>query len=156
MEVAVKLPDGVEYPPRPVDTGHSYFCTPSIETVILCLALLMLMRMAEPALLAPGSALDCELGSDSIFVAVELLGALGAAVSERASGMAGLELGGAPVNSDWARTSEVPVLLESEPLCALAGEASSTAKKATMTKPTKLRRFRGEPTELMPCPNCAY
>src|SRR5215471_11729844 len=46
IEVAVYVPDGVEYPARPVDTGQSYFSTPSKKTVIFCLVLSMLMRMA--------------------------------------------------------------------------------------------------------------
>src|SRR6516165_6098997 len=45
MESGVKVPDGVEYPALPVDTGQSYRCTPSNKTVILCLVLSMLMTM---------------------------------------------------------------------------------------------------------------
>src|SRR6188472_4300095 len=45
MEMGVKVPDGVEYPALPVDTGQSYRCTPSNKTVILCLVLSMLMTM---------------------------------------------------------------------------------------------------------------
>src|SRR5215469_17507831 len=72
IEVAVKVPVGVEYPARPVDTGHSYFCIPFTKTVIFCLALLMSIRMAEPAFLGPGLASGCEPpGSDSVFAAVE-------------------------------------------------------------------------------------
>jgi hypothetical protein len=49
MESAAKVPDGVEYPALPVDTGQSYRCTPSNKTVILWLALSMLMRMLDAA-----------------------------------------------------------------------------------------------------------
>src|SRR5262249_2823920 len=47
MEVAVKVPDGVEYPALPVETGQLYLSTPSRKTVISCLVLSMLMRMVE-------------------------------------------------------------------------------------------------------------
>jgi len=47
-----------------------------------------------------------------------------------------LELVGAPVDLDWAWAPAVPVL-ESEPVCALAGKASITAKKGTVTRPRK-------------------
>src|SRR5262245_55561432 len=50
MEVAVWVPDGVEYPAFPVETGHSYFVTPSRATVILCLDLSMVTWMVEAAL----------------------------------------------------------------------------------------------------------
>src|SRR6188472_577145 len=49
IESGVKVPDGVEYPDLPVDTGQSYRCTPSNATVILCLVLSMLMRMVGAA-----------------------------------------------------------------------------------------------------------
>ena len=49
MEMGVKVPDGVEYPALPVDTGQSYRCTPSNKTVILCLVLSMLMTMVGAA-----------------------------------------------------------------------------------------------------------
>ena len=44
IELAVKVPDGVAYPGRPVEIGQSYRSTPSTETVIFCLDLSMLMR----------------------------------------------------------------------------------------------------------------
>src|SRR5262245_65192999 len=50
MDVGVKVPDGVEYPGRPVDTRQSYFFDPSTKTDIACLALSMAMRMLEPLL----------------------------------------------------------------------------------------------------------
>ena len=49
IESGVKVPDGVEYPDLPVDTGQSYRCIPSNATVILCLVLSMLMRMVGAA-----------------------------------------------------------------------------------------------------------
>src|SRR5262245_17274975 len=51
MDVGAKVPDGVEYPGRPVDTRQSYFFDPSTKTDIACLALSMVMRMLEPLLL---------------------------------------------------------------------------------------------------------
>jgi hypothetical protein len=75
----------------------------------------MLIRTAEPAFLGPGLASGCEPpGSDSTFAAVELVCVLGVAALEPV--VAGFELVGAPVNSDWARAPAVPVLLESEPV----------------------------------------
>src|SRR5262249_3286075 len=53
MDVAVKVPVGVAYPGRPVDTRQSYFLVPSIKTDIFCVVLSMAMRMLEP--LAPGA-----------------------------------------------------------------------------------------------------
>src|SRR5262245_65163373 len=48
MDVGLKVPDGVEYPGRPVDTRQSYFFDPSTKTDIFCLALSMAMRTWEP------------------------------------------------------------------------------------------------------------
>src|SRR4029079_10938516 len=42
--LAVKVPDGVAYPGRPVEIGQSYRSTPSTETVIFCSDSSMLMR----------------------------------------------------------------------------------------------------------------
>src|SRR5262245_56403302 len=110
----------------------------------------MLIRTAEPAFLGPeldsGSAPS---GLDSAFAAGELVFMLGVAVLEPASGVAGLELLGPPVNSDWARAPTVPVLLESELVCALAGKASITVKRGTTTK---LRKCLGEVSTHMYCP----
>ena len=47
MEVGVKVPEGVEYPARPVDTGQSYRSSPSKKTVILWLVLSMLIRTVD-------------------------------------------------------------------------------------------------------------
>jgi hypothetical protein len=47
MEVGVKVPEGVEYPARPVDTGQSYRSSPSKKTVIFWLVLSMLMRTVD-------------------------------------------------------------------------------------------------------------
>ena len=83
--------------------------------VILCLALLMLIRMAEPAFF--GSRLDCGCeppGSDSTFTAVESVCVLGAAPLEPVFGVPGLELVDPPVNSDWPRAPVAVVLLVSE------------------------------------------
>ena len=88
--------------------------------------------MAELAFLGPGLDRGCEPpGSDSAF-AGDLVGV---AVSASVFGVAGLELVGPPVNSDWAGAPAVLVLgvLESEPVCALAGKASIATRKATNT-----------------------
>src|SRR5262249_31305611 len=99
----------------------------------------MLIRTAEPAFLGPGLDSGCApSGLDSAFAAGELV-----------SGAAGLELLGPPVNSDWARAPTVPVLLESELVCALAGKASITVKRGTTTK---LRKCLGEVSTHMYCP----
>ena len=87
------------------------FCVPSTKTVIFCLALLMLIRMAEPVFL--GSGLDCGCeppASDSAFAAVELVCVLGVAVLESVFAVAGLELLGPPVNSDWTWAPAGPML----------------------------------------------
>jgi len=57
-----------------------------------------------------------------------------------------LELAGPPVNLDWARAPAVPVLLESELVCAFAGKASIAAKRGTITK---LRKCLGEASRHM-------
>src|SRR5262249_37566428 len=103
------------------------------KTVIFCLALLMLIRMAEPAFLGPGLASGCEpLGSDSALAAAASVCVLVVAVEP---GVAGFELIGAPITSDWARAPAVLVfgVLEPEPVCAFAGKASIPSKKATIT-----------------------
>jgi hypothetical protein len=98
----------------------------------------MLIRTAEPAFLGPGLDSGCApSGIDSAFAAGELVFMLGVAVIEPPSGVAGLELVGPAVNSDWARAPAVPVLLESELVCALAGKASIPAKRGTTTKVPK-------------------
>jgi hypothetical protein len=104
----------------------------------------MLIRMAEPAFLGPGLDSGCvPPGSDSVFAGVELVCVLGVAVSASFFGVAGLELLGPPVNSDWAWAPAVLVLgvLGSEPVCALAGKASIPTRKATNTG---LRKCLGE------------
>jgi hypothetical protein len=104
----------------------------------------MLIRMAEPAFLGPGLDSGCvPPGSDSVFAGVELVCVLGVAVSASFFGVAGLELVGPPVNSDWAWAPAVLVLgvLGSEPVCALAGKASIPTRKATNTG---LRKCLGE------------
>src|SRR5262249_7941432 len=109
----------------------------------------MLIRTAEPAFLVPGLDSDCAPpGSDSAFAAVELVSVLGVAVLEPVFGVAGLELVGPPVNSDCAGALAVPVPLESELVCALAGRARITAKKGTITKQ---RKCLGEATRHMSC-----
>src|SRR5262249_19569568 len=115
----------------------------------------MLIRTAEPAFLGPGLDSGCApSGLDSAFSAGELVFMLGVAVSEPVSGVvAGLEPLGPPFTSDWARAPTVPVLLESELVCALAGKASITAKRGTITK---LRKCLGEVSTHMSCPlGCA-
>src|SRR5215472_4775310 len=96
----------------------------------------MLITTAEPVfLLVPGLDSDCAPpGSDSAFAAVELVSVLGVAVLGPVFGVAGLALVGPPVNSDCAGALAVPVALESEPVCALAGKASITTKKAKQQK----------------------
>src|SRR5262249_39157733 len=117
---------------------------------ISCLVLSMLIRTAEPAFLDPGLDSGCApSGLDSAFAAGELVFMLVVAVLEPVSGVAGLELVGPPVNSDWARAPTVPVLLESELVCALAGKASITAKRGTTAK---LRKCLGEVSTHMHCP----
>ena len=66
---------------------------------------------------------------------VVLVCVLGVAVSASVFGVAGLELVDPPVESDWASAPAVLVLavLESEPVCALAGKASIPTRKATNT-----------------------
>ena len=106
----------------------------------------MLIRIGEPAFLVPGLDSGCAPpGLDSAFVAVELVFVLGVAVLEPV-GVAGLELVGPPVNSDWARAPAVPVLLESELVWAFAGKASIAAKRGTITK---LRKCLGEASRHM-------
>ena len=56
---------------------------------------------------------------------------------------------GPPVNSDWAWAPAVPMLLESELVCAHAGKASITAKRGTITK---LRKCLGEASGRMSPP----
>jgi hypothetical protein len=95
----------------------------------------MFITTAEPAFLVPGLDSGCEPpGSDSVFAAVELVCVPGVAVFVSVFGVAGLALVDLPVDSDWARVSAVPVLLGSELVCALAGKASNTAKRGTITK----------------------
>ena len=73
--------------------------------------------MVEPAFLGPGLDWGCEPpGSDSGFAAVESVRVFGAAVSGSVLAVAGLELIGPPVDSDWTRAPAVPALLGSEPL----------------------------------------
>ena len=101
----------------------------------------MLIRIGEPAFLGPGLDSGCAPpGLDSAFAAVELVSVFGIAVLEPVFDVAALELVGPPVGSDWA--SAVPVLevLESELVCALAGKASITAKKGTITRLWKCLR----------------
>ena len=96
----------------------------------------MLIRIAEPVFLGPGLDCGCEPpGFGSVFAAVELICVLGVAVSASLFGVTGLELVGPPVESDWASAPAVLVLgvLESEPVCALAGKASIPTRKATNT-----------------------
>ena len=91
--------------------------------------------MAEPAFLVPGLDSGCALpGSDSAFAAGELVSVLGVAVLGPVFGVAGLALVGPPVNSDCAGALAVSVPLESVLVCALAGKASITTKKGTITK----------------------
>src|SRR5262249_60278087 len=98
----------------------------------------MLIRTAEPAFLVPGLDSGCAApGLDSEFVAVGLICSLGVAVLASA------------VISDCAGAPAVPVLLESEPVCALAGKASIAAKRGTIAK---LRKCLGEPSKHMSCP----
>ncbi len=91
--------------------------------------------MAEPAFLGPGLDPGCEPPvSDSAFAAVELVCVLVVEILEPE--IAGLALLGPPVNSDWAPEPAVlvPGVFESELVCALAGQASIAAKKATITR----------------------
>jgi hypothetical protein len=100
----------------------------------------MLIRMAEPGFLGSGLDSGCEPpGSDSAFAAVELVCVLGVALLESVFAVAGLELIGPPVSSDWARAPAILGLgaLASEPVCALAGKANMPSKKATITGPGK-------------------
>jgi hypothetical protein len=107
----------------------------------------MSIRTAEPVFLVPGLDSSCEPpGSGWAFAAVELVFVLGVAVLGPVFALAGLELVGPPVNSDWARAPAVPVLLESELVCALAGKASITAKRGTITR---LQRCLGEASRHM-------
>jgi hypothetical protein len=109
IEVAVYVPDGVEYPARPVDTGQSYVSTPSKKTVIFWLVLSMLMRTAEPAVLVPGVDSGCVPADlDSALAAVELV--LGVTALEPVFGVAELELVGRPFDPGWAWAPAVPVL----------------------------------------------
>jgi hypothetical protein len=110
----------------------------------------MLIRTAEPAFLVPGLDSDCAPpGSDSAFAAGELVFMLGVAVLEPASGVAGLEPEGPRVGSDCVPAPAVPVLLESELVCALAGKASIPAKRGTTTK---LPKCLAEVSTHMSCP----
>ena len=73
--------------------------------------------MAEPAFFGPGLDSGREPpGSDSGFAAVESVCVLGVAVSESVFAVAGLELIGPLVDSDWTRAPAVPALLGSEPV----------------------------------------
>ena len=73
--------------------------------------MLMLIRMAEPVFLVSGLDCGCEPpASDSAFAAVELVCVLGVAVLESVFAVAGLELLGPPVDSDWTWAPAVPVL----------------------------------------------
>ena len=82
---------------------------------MLCLALLMLITTAEPVFLVPGLDSGCgPPGLESAFAAVELVCVLGVAVLESVFAVAGLELVGLPVNSDWALVLAAPPLLASE------------------------------------------
>jgi hypothetical protein len=76
---------------------------------------------------------------ESACAAVDFDSVVGVAASKPVFGVAGLELVGPPVGSDWAWAPAVPVLRvsESEPVCALAGKASITAKRGTVTRPRK-------------------
>ena len=97
----------------------------------------MLIRIGEPTFLVPGLDSGCvPPGLDSAFAAVELVSVFGITVLEPVLGVAALELVGPPVGSDWAGASAVPVLgvLESELVCALAGKASITARRGTITR----------------------
>src|SRR6516225_1054621 len=101
----------------------------------------MFITTAEAAFLVPGLDSDCAPpGSDSPFAAEELVSVLGVAVLESVFGVAGLELVRPPVNSDCAGTLAVPVPLESVLVCALAGKASITTKKGTITRLRKCLR----------------
>ena len=68
---------------------------------------------------------------------------LGVAVSASVFGVTGLELVAPPVESDWAWAPAVLVLgvLESEPVCALAGKVNIPTSKATNTE---LSKYFGE------------
>ena len=113
----------------------------------------MLITTAESACLIPGLDSDCALpGSDSAFAAGELVCVLGVAVLEPVFGVAGLELVGPPVNSDCAGALAAPVPLESVLVCALAGKASITTKKGTITR---LRKCLRKATKHMSSPRCA-
>ena len=94
----------------------------------------MLMRTGEPVFLVPG----VDTGLDLACAAVELDSGVGVAASEPVFEVAGLDVG-PPVELGSAWAPAVPVLRvsESEPVCALAGKASITAKKGTITKPRK-------------------
>src|SRR4029079_3015759 len=48
IDVAVYMPDGVEEPRLPVETGQSYFSSPLTSTVIFWLALSIVIRIEEP------------------------------------------------------------------------------------------------------------
>jgi hypothetical protein len=66
MERGVKLPDGVENPRRPVETGQLYFSTTSTETVIFCVDLSMSIRIEDPTgLVAFAAAAAAELAGFS-------------------------------------------------------------------------------------------
>ena len=110
----------------------------------------MLIRTAEPAFLVPGLDSGCAPpGLDSALAVVELAFVFGITALEPVLEVAGLDLVGPPVDSDWARTSAVPLVrgvLESELVCALAGKANIAAKKATITR---LRKCLGETSRHM-------
>src|SRR6516162_226401 len=111
----------------------------------------MFITTVEPAFLVPGLDSGCAPpGPDPPFTAVELVSVLGVAVFESVFGVAGLELVGPPVNSDCAGALAVPVPLESVLVCALAGKASITTKKGTITR---LRKCLRKATKHMSCPS---
>src|SRR6516164_2221497 len=97
----------------------------------------MFITTVEPAFLVPGLDSGCAPpGPDPPFTAVELVSVLGVAVFESVFGVAGLELVGPPVNSDCAG--------------ALAGKASITTKKGTITR---LRKCLRKATKHMSSPS---
>src|SRR4029078_12828962 len=48
IEVAVKVPAGVEYPALPADTGQLYCSIPSTQTVMCCVDLSMVISTFDP------------------------------------------------------------------------------------------------------------
>ena len=94
----------------------------------------MLITTAEPPFLVPGLDSGCAPpGSDPPFTAVELVSVLGAAVL----GPVFEVLVGPPVTSECAGALAVPVLSESELVCATAGNASIAVKIGTISKAQK-------------------